>query len=231
VGVTLSPGNRRKLVGVIRYGRRMERTVTGWDGVRAVRLTAFAVAATCLALGSHVLAGGALPALVPTLLACLLPGAAGALLTRRRRGPLEILVVLGAVQLAMHEVFAAVATSPASTGSGMAMPADGPMASMGSMPVGSWGAGPGGGALVMPGAHLAATVATAALLTWGEHALHTLVQVLALVCRGCGWTVPVAVPRPVAVRRLRPVPVEPSGPRLGLVAAAGVIRRGPPTPA
>jgi hypothetical protein len=208
----------------------MSRTATGWDGVRALRPAAFAVAATCLALGSHVLAGGGVPALAPTLLACLLPGAAGALLTRRRRGPLEILVVLGAVQLTMHEVFAAAGVSPARTGSGAAMPADCPMASMGSMSVGSGDAG-SGGAWLMLGAHLGATVATAVLLAWGEHVLHTLVQVLAQVRRGSRWTVSVAAPRPVAARPLRPVSVTPSVPRLGLVAVAGVARRGPPLPA
>jgi hypothetical protein len=198
----------------------------GGDGVRAVRLAAFAVAATCLALGSHVLAGGGLPAWAPLLVACLLPGAAGVLLTRRRRGLLDIFVMFGGVQLAMHEVFAAAATSRGRAGSGGGMSGDCPMTSL--APVGQGTAGSGGGGLVMLAAHLAATVATAALLAWGEHVLGALVRALALVHRGSRWMASAAAPRPVAVRLPRPVIAGPPVSGLGLVAMGGVVRRGPP---
>jgi hypothetical protein len=190
----------------------MTRAVTGWDGVRALRLTAFAVAATCLALGSHVIAGGRVPGALPTLVACAFPGIAGAVLTRRRRGPVDILVVLGVVQLAMHEVFAA--------------PGE-PTHAAGAMPPHCQGVGCGGAVMLL--AHLVATVATAALLARGEQVVHVLMPLVDWMRRGAGWTARVVRPLPVAGRQTRPVTAVPTVPRLGLVAVADVARRGPPT--
>ena len=226
------PGSERALfiesAHGVGYGRPMVRRVTGWDGVRALRLAVFSVAATCLALGSHLLAGGALPALVPTLLACLLPAAAGVVLTRRRRGSLDILVVLGLVQLAMHEVFVAGDPHPGTAGSGAAMPADclmGPLGFAGQTAMGASGA-----ALVMVGVHLAATIITAGLLARGEQALHVLMPLVDWMRRGTRVSVAPARSVPVLMRSVRQVTVPPSVPRLGLVAIAAVARRGPPTP-
>jgi hypothetical protein len=182
-----------------------------WDGVRALRLLVFAVTATCLALLSHRLAGGASPAWAPTVLACALPGAAGAVLTRRRRGPLEILVVLAAVQVAMHVVFDCSASA---------------MPSMSSAGGGSMSPGAG---LLMPAAHTVAVGGTALLLARGEAALHAVLDVLAWLRRGARPMPGAPAPVPVVGRRAWSMTVAPAGLQPGLVAAADVVRRGPPS--
>jgi hypothetical protein len=183
------------------------------DGVRVVRLAAFAVAATVLALAAHVLAGGRPPALLPTLAAIVLPGGAALALSRRRRRLVEITVTLGAVQLMLHEVFSAGPADPAGTGSA----GIGHLGHVGMTP-NAW----------MPVTHAGAVLLTALLLAHGEHVLHLLQTWWHAVPAACR-----AVPVAVVVRpRCRPVPVT-GGPRPVLIsrwACAPVVRRGPPVP-
>lgn len=176
------------------------------DGVRALRLAVFSIAATVLALGAHVLGGGEPPALLTTGAAVLLPAAAAVALSRRRRRLVEIVVVLGAVQLLLHEIFAA-----------------GPSAGPGhSGHVGHVGHSPHPW---MPVTHVLAVLLTGLLLAHGERVLGLLLtwwRSVPTVWRA--HVVPVVVARrpvlPVAVR-VRPAP--PS-----LRACAPVVRRGPP---
>jgi hypothetical protein len=172
------------------------------EGVRALRLVAFATTATVLALGAHVLAGGAPPALLPTAVAIVVPAGAAVALARRRRRFVDISVVLAAVQVVLHEVFVA-------AGGGPALPAH----------VGH-GLDPW-----MPVTHTLAVLVTAVLLTHGERMLHLLVtwwRAVPAVWRALSSPVlPIRrLTSPVAVR-IGPVP--PS-----LRACAPVVRRGPP---
>jgi hypothetical protein len=211
----------------VRYGHRVKGLVTGWDAVRVLRLVAFAVTATCLALGSHLLAGGMLPAVVPGVLACVLPGVAGALLTRRRRGPVEILVVLSAVQLAMHEVFSTTAAMPGSADPACSMTA---MAMTASPGASAGGPAAVGGGVLMVAAHAIAVVITAVVLARGECALDALLTVLARMRRGCRRGLGSLPQLPVLDGPTWSVAAVPQGMRLGLVASAAVARRGPPLP-
>ena len=175
------------------------------DGVRALRLGAFSATATVLALGAHVLAGGAPPAVLATVAAVALPAVAAVALSRRRRRFLEISVVLGAVQVVLHELFSA---APAG-GSGHAH-----LAHVGhsSDP---W----------MPVTHTLAVVATALLLAYGEQVLRLMAvwwRAVPAVLRAA--VVPAIVGRsPVlaVAARLR------CG-SLSLRACSSVVRRGPP---
>jgi hypothetical protein len=184
-------------------------------GVRAARLAAFSVTAMVLALGAHVLAGGPPPALLPTVAAVALPALAAGPLTRRRRGLLEIAVVLGAVQLALHEVFAAAATGP--------LHATGHVHAMGHADAATGLTGHS--SLTMTGAHVVAVALTAALLTRGERLWHLLVtwwRVLPRLVRDAVGLLPVPAPAPMV-----PV-VRPAGSFPSYRAAGCVVRRGPP---
>lgn len=175
------------------------------EGVRALRLAAFATTATVLALGAHVLAGGAPPAVLPTAAAIAVPAGAAVALTRRQRRFLDLSVVLAAVQVVLHEVFAA---APA--------------------------AGPGFDHQVhvghsqdpwMPATHTLAVLITALLLTRGERMLHLLATWWRAV--PAVWR---ALSSPVApIRRLTTPVAVPVGPvPASLRACAPVVRRGPP---
>jgi hypothetical protein len=175
------------------------------EGVRALRLVAFATTATVLALGAHVLAGGAPPAALPTAAAIVVPAAAATALSRRRRRLLEIAIVLAAVQVVLHEVFTA-APAPGAGPDHQVHVGHGPD---------SW----------MPITHTLAVLITALLLTHGERMLHLLAtwwRAVPAVWRALSSpVVPVRRPTsPVAVR-LGPVPAS-------LGACAPVVRRGPP---
>lgn len=175
------------------------------EGVCILRLVAFSSMATVLAFGAHVLGGGAPPAVVPTVAALAVSAAAAVALSRRRRRFPEISIALGAVQLVLHEVFAA---APA-TGEGPAP----------SQHVGH------GSDLRMPVMHAIAVLVTAVILAYGERVFH----LLAIWWRAvpAAWRLlssPVAPVRellsPVVVRVL---PAAPS-----LCACLPVVRRGPP---
>ena len=194
----------------------MAEAVTGGaaaGGVRALRLTAFCAAATALAVGAHLAGGGMPPDAVATALASLLAAAAGWVLTRRRRGLLDILAVLAAVQVVTHELFA---TAPTASLPGM------PMAGM---PMG------GAGGAVMLAAHALAVAVTAVLLARGERLVHDLTAVLAWVRGGAhrlrhGDAVP-AVPVPGVLRG----PVVAVRPQLSVLVVRHIVeRRGPPHP-
>lgn len=175
------------------------------EGVRALRLAAFATTATVLALGAHVLAGGAPPAVLPTAAAIVVPAGAAVLLTGRRRRFLDIAVVLAAVQVVLHEVFAA--APAAGTGVGH------------QVHVGHsqdpW----------MPVTHALTVLITALLLTHGERMLHLLAtwwRAVPAVWRALSSPV-------VPVRRLTMPVAAPVGPApASLRACAPVVRRGPP---
>lgn len=178
--------------------------------MRALRLAAFSTAATVLALGAHVLAGGAPPSVWSTVPAVGLPAAAAAVLSRRRRGALELVVVLGAVQLVLHELFTVCASTP-----GPAAPHHHPQVT--SAGESSW----------MLAAHAGAVIVTAVLLARGDQMLcllQTWWNALPTVVRG--------LPRPAVP--FRPRPAVPLGPPLHELpcrrAGTSVVRRGPPVP-
>lgn len=182
------------------------------DAVRALRLAGFSLAATVLALGAHVLAGGSPPELLPTVAAVALPALAAVVLSRRRRTLTELVVVLGAVQLALHMIFAA---SPAGHLAGGHHHAH----------AGAVVGAESGRMLLM---HGLAVLLTAALLAYGEQALHLLQT----------WfrSVPVIVRLlsvPVlATRRYPTAPVDRPVHELPTRwASVSVRRRGPPLPA
>jgi hypothetical protein len=183
------------------------------DAVRAARLLGFATAATVIALGGHLLAGGVPAGPVATGCAVAVSGLAAAALTRRgavRR--VEVVVVLGAVQLVLHEIFAA-------SGGHGADPVG-----HGADPVGHVGHSGHPSGLAMSLAHAAAVLVTGGLLAHGDRLLQLI----------RGWLR--RVPSPSA---LRPVPVRPDPwrpvtgrrpvrPLPSLLAAAPLVRRGPP---
>jgi hypothetical protein len=176
------------------------------DGARVLRLYVFSVIATVLALGSHVLAGGAPPELPVTAVAVLLTLVTAAGLSRRARGPIGLGLPLAALQLVLHEIFMSAAGQPAGHPAGHLHDA-------------------GGASIAMVSAHAAAVLVTALLLARGERLLDLVL----------GWLRPVPAPavgqdpppsfrspgRPVvaAAVALRPAL---------LLAAAPAVRRGPP---
>lgn len=191
--------------------------------VRAARLGAFTVCASLLALGAHLAAGGAPPAAVPTLAAVALSGLAGVALTRRRPGRLELAVVLGAVQLVVHEILAAAGTGHA----GHAVAAGHAGDAVAAGHAGASGAVTG---VAMLAAHALSVLLTALLLARGERMLHRLLRSLRSLPALVGRARP---PRPLARSLARPAAVAagdpPSGPP-SRRACAPVVRRGPPLP-
>jgi hypothetical protein len=200
------------------------------DGVRVVRLAAFGSAATVIALAAHLMAGGAPVGPSGTALAVLVSTAAGWALTRpRRRGTRsELIGSLGAVQLVLHELFAATGSAH-SAACGIPMPGSmvmpGSMAMPGSMemPPGLASGGPGEAWMLL--AHAVAVALTGGLLAHGDH----LWDLLRCWLR--------ALPGPIQDRRrivIRSAPRRPAvGHRpvrrlLSLRAATAIVRRGPP---
>jgi hypothetical protein len=187
--------------------------------MRLLRLAAFACVATVLSLASHLLAGGAPPTWWATLVACAIPAAAGAALVRRRRGLLGIGIVLGAVQVILHEIFTASAMPAAGTGMGNSMNAgSGVLDDAAAMH-------PGGDAWMLL-AHAAAVPVTAGILNHGDTVIVLLLA----------WLRPVpailAPPLPLPRPALSAVPAHPIlACPLALRACASVVRRGPPAPA
>jgi hypothetical protein len=209
-----------------------------------VRGLVAAAACTLLAYLGHAGAGGTRPgpAVLLTLAVplCLL-------LARRHRdrvGPWRILAVVGGSQLGLHLLLQLLGPAPAVPASeampDMAAVPDIPgMAAMPDIP--GVAALPGTAGLsgmpgiahpgLMTGAHLLATVVTAAVLAGAERSA----QVLATALLGrAGALLPVPVDRPVPPAAVpRPAArAEPSEPRLRRVPARRLYRRrGPPLPA
>jgi hypothetical protein len=176
------------------------------DGARVLRLCVFSVIATVLALGSHVLAGGAPPELPVTAVTVLLTLLTAAGLSRRARGPIGLGVPLAALQLVLHEILTSAA---------------GPVAGQPAGHVHDTGSA----GIAMALAHAAAVLVTALLLARGE-------RLLGLVL---GWLRPVpapgAVQEPPPVFRTPGRPVVAAAVALRsavLLAAAPAVRRGPP---
>jgi len=197
----------------------MTEAATG-GGLRALRLAAFGLAATSLAVGAHLAGGGTPPAAAATALVGLLCAVAGGMLARRRRGLLDILVVLAAVQVAAHEVLAAAAAGA---------PGGVPMDGMTGMSVDGMPTDHASGPLMLV-AHAVAVSVTAILLARGERLVHDLTAALARagarvarrLRRGgarCEPVVPARVRVPVLLAR--------TGLSLVLVRHL-VARRGPP---
>jgi hypothetical protein len=203
-----------------------------------VRGLVAAAACTLLAYLGHAGAGGTRPGpavlltlAVPLTLLCLL-------LARRHRdrvGPWRILAVVGGSQLGLHLLLQLLGPAPA-------VPASEAMPDMAAMPdIPGVAALPGTAGLsgmpgiahpgLMTGAHLLATVVTAAVLAGAERSA----QVLATALLGrAGALLPVPVDRPVPPAAVpRPAArAEPSEPRLRRVPARRLYRRrGPPLPA
>lgn len=188
-----------------------------FGGGQLLRLAAFSSAATVLALGSHLVGGGAPPAWWATMLACGVPSVAAAGMVRRRPGRIGIGVVLGAVQLVLHEIFIAGAAMPGCPGpatAGEHLDHDGALAVHGVVD-GGW----------MVAAHAVAVLITALLLDHLDAVIVAMgewLSPLRSILRGPSvppWSVAFGV-------RLAP----PGTPRrsLGLRACAAMLRRGPP---
>ena len=176
------------------------------DGVRLIRLLAFPVTATVLGLAAHLTAGGSPPSAASTLLAGLVALVAGLGLSRRRRTAVTIAVVLGAVQLVLHEIFLVSAGCDAVMAMGLP----------GAHPVSApW----------MTLAHAAAVPPSAAALARGERLLELLAGWLRPVLRPAAALV--AAP-PLPPRRARVLVDRAPGLRASLRAAAPLLRRGPP---
>jgi len=184
-----------------------------------LRLSVFSVIATVLALGSHVLAGGAPPALPATAVAVLLTLVTAAGLARRARGAIGLGVPLAALQLVLHEIFMS-AAGPV-TGSITAATS----ASVAGPPAGHVHDNGGAGSVAMLLAHGAAVLVTALLLARGERLLGLLLDWLRPVPAPC------AVPDPPPFFRVPGRPVVAAAVALRpavLLAAAPAVRRGPP---
>lgn len=193
-----------------------------------------AAACTLLAFWGHADAGGASPS-VPVLLALAVPlTTLTVLLADRRRGPLTILALVGGSQLALHLLMQLLGGSDGRAGmSSMAgMPGMTPASGMNGMTGMGGPAGLGMPAMdpvLMSGAHLLATLVTAAVLCGAEQAA------LALACALVETLLPTrALAAPAPVEPSRPTQVR-SGPRdlrlRGVLTRRLNLRRGPPAAA
>jgi hypothetical protein len=204
--------------------------------LRGVRAAMFALAAMVLAAAAHVAGGGALPS-APALALVAVPLAWGAVaLTGRPRGRLALLVALGVAQLALHEAFMALAgpscvgpTAASMTGmpgshgmTGVWLTCGVPGMAHTAQMTGVAGMAAAPAVLMLVG-HAAATVATAALLAYGDRLLAALPGLLlGHLTRWAAAALVPALPRPV--RRPRPGSVRTPDELVG----GTVRRRGPP---
>jgi hypothetical protein len=195
-----------------------------------LRAASLGVVGFVLALVAHLAAGGAAPGPVVLLLLAGLIGVASVLLTGARLSPVRVVVSLAGMQVLLHEAFMRLGAPAGCVRTGISAPAGGHVA-MGHggqlAPVCATGmahAGMGQGsmssAMIMLGAHVAATALMAGLLAYGEKVLWFL----------AGWVRP-ARWLPAGLPELPAVPVfsygAPSMLRVRF-ACGGVGRRGPP---
>ncbi|WP_019135514.1 hypothetical protein [Cellulomonas massiliensis] len=181
---------------------------------RSVLVASLVVA---LAAGAHVLGGGHLPA--PAVLATAggVVLAVAAVATARPLGRGAALVLLGAGQLLLHQVFEAVHGCVVPS----AVAATSHAAHLGTVTSGSVTCEPAGHAssASMLVAHAAATVVTALVLASTERAVAVVL----------GWVVPALPVRPSAPPAHRPLPVLVVLPRPCAAALLRAVpRRGPP---
>ncbi len=188
--------------------------------LRWVRAAVLGLSCVLLALGAHVLAGGAAPSALTLLVLAVPIGCSCVLATGTRAGPLRIGLVLAAGQVGLHEAFM---LAGAGAGCGPATAA-GVMPTHGTAAMVHCAGGPAmaGPSTTMVGAHIAAGLATALLLAHGER----------LLWAGHGWAVRPylllehAGTRPITRSAVLPVVRRGSSTRRPM---GGVRRRGPPS--
>lgn len=213
--------------------------------VRLARTGVFALVCLALAGAAHVAAGGALPPLGVLLIAALPVWFGGWLLTSRRLGVPALTGALGAAQVGLHAFFHATAAHASAAQASAVAPhitatAAEHAAHLGhGDPSGAAGfagltqAAPGlathGGTLdlltaglspVMLLAHLAATLASALVLAYGEDVLWRVLRRFVAV--------PAIGGRPPVVGPLHPTPPCPAAPPRARVLLTTIPRRGPP---
>ena len=196
--------------------------------LRAVRAASLGVGAFVLALVAHVAAGGATPRPAMLFLLAGLTGLAALLLTGVRLNPVQVVLSLAIMQVALHEAFMWLGSPTACEATGIGAPAGMDMG-RGTPPMldcatGLAQAGMGQTSMLagvaMVTAHVVATAVMAALLAYGEKVLWFL----------AGWVRPRRWLRMV-LPEILPVRVGSSGaPRIMQVrcACGGVGLRGPP---
>jgi hypothetical protein len=196
--------------------------------LRGVRAASLGIGGFVLALMAHLAAGGATPGPVVLLLLAGLTGLAALLLTGVRLRPVQVVVSLTTMQVALHEAFMWPGSPTACAMTGMSAPTGKEM-DVGTEPMldcatGMAQAGMGRtsvlAGLAMVIAHVAATAAMTAVLAYGEKVLWFL----------AGWVRPRRWLR-VVLAEIPPARIGFSGaPRMSLMAFAcgGVGRRGPP---
>jgi hypothetical protein len=205
-------------------------TAPGSGAVRIARGLVCALAALLLGDGAHIVAGGHPPGLLVLLLSFVVLAFVGVALAEFERGFTFIAAVLGGGQLFLHLAFsyasapAIVITEPGhaviveSGGGHGVMPASGAGAAGMSQAadVASWSP-------AMTLAHVAATLAAAALMAYGERAVWRLAQVVLPLL----WVFlrPAAPPLPKPLPISAPVAVVR---RYGVLLARSRPRRGPP---
>jgi len=154
--------------------------------LRAVRTAALAVVVLALAGAAHAAGGAPLPRWPALALLALPVAAVCALATRWRLSAGALVLALGGAQLVLHHALTALA-GPAAAATGHAQHAalERGAAQHAALDHAALDhAGSGGGALLMPAAHVVATVVLALLLARGEAALWDLLA----------WLSPLAVP-------------------------------------
>lgn len=154
-----------------------------------LRSSAMATAILTLAAGAHLAGGGALPAPTVMLAVLALTALGSTTATRLRLGFPAVMALLGAGQLALHEVFGAFSIPAAAAESGATAAHGSHLAGTAALPLDHIsGAGAASGPLMLA-AHILATLGSALLLAKGEDALWAL----------AAWLRPlVALPRPAA---------------------------------
>jgi hypothetical protein len=198
--------------------------------LRGLRAASLGVVAFVLASVAHVVAGGAAPGPAVFLLLAGLIGMASVLLTRVRLSPLRVVVSLAGMQVLLHQAFMRLSAPAGCVLTGMSAPAGGhvamghggqlaPECASGMVHAGM-GQGSMSSAMIMLGAHIAATALMAALLAYGEK----LMWFLAGWVRPARW-LPAGAPVLPAVRAFSYG--APSMLRVRF-ACGGVGRRGPP---
>ena len=151
----------------------------GW--LRGLRAALLGGVGFVLALVAHLAAGGSAPGPVALLFLAGLVGLAAVLLTRTRLSPVRVGVSLAAMQVVLHQVFmwlgapagclmTEMSTSPGGTMGRSGGPAALVECATGMAPL-EMGPSSAFAATAMAGAHVAATVAMAILLAYGEKVL------------------------------------------------------------
>lgn len=146
--------------------------------LRAARGTVLAAVNAVLAVAAHVAGGGGAPDRVLTVLISLGVAAAGTALADRRRGPFALLAAVAVTQVVLHLLLGALS---------------GPHATAAAAPA----------VAVMPAAHAAAVLVTAALLAGAESALFVVAGALGRIVGG----LPLLIPAPRDDRRVVALPV------------------------